>query len=102
MGSSRLLNEMFGSLPEEGQASSGLRVTGDKATMGALQDALQEAASLLRDNEDLADWCEKSFKAIAAGIRKGDTVTLPAFQETPDVASFNDDDAGIGPDEEGY
>lgn len=63
-------------------------------------DALHEASSAIRENEDLADWAEKSYKVIAMGMRKGDSVTLPAFQETPDADSFNDD-AGIGPDDEG-
>lgn len=91
------LAEIF-SLREEGQ-SGGLRVTGDKDTLGALMECLQEAASAIRDNEDLADWAEQAYKTVATGMRKGDTVTLPPFKETPDVGGFNDD-TGMGPDDE--
>ncbi len=84
---------------EEAGAKSGLHVSGDKATLGALMDCLHEASSAIRENEDLADWAEQAYKAIAMGMRKGDTVTLPPFEETPDVDSFGGD-AGIGPEEE--
>lgn len=110
--SAKLLREMFGlvEMPaingsaapkaEAGAgAAQGLRVTGDKATLGALQEALQEAGAALNDNPDLAEWCEKAWKAVAQGARDGGSVTLPAFTETPDIDSFNDDE-GPGPEEE--
>lgn len=125
----RLLTEMFarvlredGAVPEPidggdtqpnqgappkaaGGSTSGLRVSGDKATLGALQDALQEASAAIQGNEDLSQWCEQAYKAVAMGMRRdsGGTVTLPAYQETPDIGSFNDDDGtGAGPGDEGY
>lgn len=88
-----------------GGSTQGLRVSGDKATLGALQDALQEASSSIQDNEDLSQWCEQAYKAVAMGMRRdsGGSVTLPAYQETPDLGSFNDDDGmGTGPGDEGY
>lgn len=79
-------------------SATGLRVSGDKETLGALMDALNEAENSISDNEDLADWCGKAWKIISRGLNSG-SVTLPPFQRTPDIDSFNDDNTGIGPDD---
>lgn len=90
---------MFSSEPQnEAATGSGLRISGDKATMGALQDALHSVE--VADNPDLTEWCEQAWKALAKGVQSG-TATLPAFAETPALDSFNDDQ-GPGPDSEEY
>jgi hypothetical protein len=81
---------------------TGLRVSGDKATLGALCDCLHEASVAIGDNQDLADWAEQAYKACAQAFRLTTTspsVTLPPFEETPDIDSFNDD-PGTGASDE--
>ena len=91
--------ERYGEPKNEGPESlHGLRVTGDKATLGALQDALHQATD--SEAPDLVEWCEQAWKAVAKGLHSGN-VTLPPFSQTPDVDSFNDDQ-GLGPDSEEY
>jgi len=66
---------------EDGQA--GATVTGDRETLDALMKCLQEAEHAA-DEPDVADWAGTAWKAVAAGIRNGGTVTLPRFQEAPE------------------
>ena len=84
------------------EQQAGLRITGDAATLGALQDALHEASASISDDDDLSEWCTQAFKVVANGIKGGTgSVTLPSYKETPGLDSFNDD-TGNSPDEEGY
>jgi hypothetical protein len=77
----------------------GLRISGDRATLAALRDALEEYSGSGRAVEDVADWIDDCVRAIdMANRRNSDTVTLPKFEATPDLDSF-DDDAG---DEEDF
>lgn len=77
----------------------GLRISGDRVTLAALRDALEEYSGSGRANEDTIDWIDDCVRAIdMANRRNSDTVTLPKFEATPDLDSF-DDDAG---DEEDF
>jgi hypothetical protein len=74
----------------------GIRISGDKGTLEALQEALQEAESLIENNDDLADWCAMAWKTLASGIRRGEAVVnLPKFEAVPE-----DMDPDAGEDEE--
>ena len=104
----RLLGEMFfGPKDEAADAGAGVRITGDKPSLGALQDALHAASATpeMRENPALAKWCDQAWKAVAKGLHSG-TVTLPSYDENPpakpdepDLDSF-DDDQGPGPDDD--
>lgn len=98
MKAAALLNFYRGALKESTTGASGLRVSGDKATLGALLDCLHEASVAIGDNPDMADWAEQAYKACASayqrngnGSEQAVSVTLPPFSETPDIDSFNDD-----------
>jgi hypothetical protein len=108
----KMLGEIFGGPCDDGpdeaaetESNSGLRITGDRATLSALEDVL-EMASRSHSNEDIAEWAESATDAIsqatAGRANSGNgNVTLPAFKATPSVDSFNDDQ-GPGPDDEEY
>ncbi len=70
----------------------GLRISGDRATLAALRDALEEYSGSGRADEDVIDWLDDCVRAIdMAHRRNSDTVTLPKFEATPDLDSFDDD-----------
>lgn len=74
----------------------GIRVSGDKATLEALQEALQEAESLIEGNDDLADWCAMAWKTLASSMRRGEgVVNLPKYEAVPE-----DMDPDAGEDDE--
>lgn len=68
---------------EAAAVPGGLQLTGDKETLGALQECLQEAEHSAGD-PDLASWAGKAWKAVAAGIRGNGSVTLPKFEQAPE------------------
>lgn len=84
---------------EAGEAGSGLRVTGDQATLEALHQVIDEASNKLSQDlgDDICDWLDDCSRALV-GASNG-SVTLPAFKATPGLDSFNDD-AGTGGEEE--
>lgn len=80
-----------------GETTQGLRITGDQGTMEALIDALDFVANRYgTQNEDIADWAERSVEALHTGIRAG-TASLPPYRETEGMEDF-EDDTGPGPD----
>jgi hypothetical protein len=66
-------------------------VVADKATLGALQRALENVRT--RD-DDLQDWIDDVIREISRAMKSGGELTLPKFEETPDLDSFDDDDGG--------
>ncbi len=83
------------SSPDPG--TRGLRITGDRATLGALQDALLEAEH--NADSDVAHWCGLAWRALAHGIQSGrDTVTLPEFMEVPAELEPDEDEHSSGED----
>lgn len=74
---------------EAGQ--QGITLSGDKETLGALQEALQEAEHSAES--DVANWAGRAWKAVAAGIRGNGSFSLPRFEATPDDM-MPDDDGG--------
>lgn len=78
-------------------STGGLRVTGDAATLEALQSVFE---SLRTSDQDLEDWASDCETAIRQSLRKGDgNVTLPKFEAAPDLDDFDDDG---GSEEEEY
>ncbi len=74
----------------------GINVSADKATLKALAKALNAVKT---NDDDLADWVDDCIREIERSARSGDgTVTLPKFEATPDLDSFDDD--GGSEDEE--
>lgn len=73
----------------------GIRISGDPGTLAALQEALQEAGALIEGNDDLADWCDGAWKALAQGIRRGEgSVSLPKFESVPEDLEPDEDEEG--------
>jgi hypothetical protein len=66
-------------------------VIADKATLGALQRALENVRT--RD-DDLQDWIDDVIREISRAMRTGGELTLPKFEATPDLDSFDEDDGG--------
>lgn len=78
---------------KEEAVPQGITLSGDKETLGALMDALQEAESAHGVDSDVANWCGRAWKAVAAGIRGNGSFNLPRFESTPDDM-MPDDDGG--------
>lgn len=75
----------------------GLRMSGDRATMAKLRDVLDEVSARGRTDEDTLDWIDECVRAIdEAHRRNADSVSLPKFQETPDVDDLDVPDADEG------
>ena len=75
----------------------GLRISGDKETLGALMDALQEAEHA--SEPDLSSWCHSAVQALAQGIRRGGgSVSLPRFEQVPAELEPEEDIEGAGED----
>lgn len=65
--------------PERTNAAAGVRITGDAATLGALENILSDV-----QDESLVDWADDARDALASALRKGGdtiTVTLPTFKQ---------------------
>lgn len=60
-------------------AQQGTRITGDAATLGALENILSDVT-----DESVMDWADEARDALGAAIRKGGdqiTATLPPFKQ---------------------
>jgi hypothetical protein len=66
-------------------------VKADKMTLNALQKALEAVRT--RD-DDLQDWIDDTIREIGRAIRTGSELTLPKFEATPGLDTFDDDDGG--------
>lgn len=76
---------------KEEATPQGITLSGDKETLGALMEALQEAESANGVDSDVANWCGRAWKAVAAGIRGNGSFNLPRFEKTPDDMMPDDD-----------
>lgn len=72
-------------------------VKADPKTLGALQQALENVRT--RD-DDLQDWIDDAIREISRAIRTGGDLTLPKFEATPGLDTFDDDDGGGYEDED--
>lgn len=66
---------------EEGQ--QGITLSGDRETLDALMQCLQEAEHAA-DDQDVANWAGNAWKAVAAGIRGNGSFNLPKFEGAPE------------------
>lgn len=66
-------------------------VKADKMTLEALQTALE---SVRTRDDDLQDWIDDVIREIGRAIRSGSELTLPKFEATPGLDTFDDDDGG--------
>lgn len=71
------------SIFDEDAGGGGITLSGDKETLGAMMECLQEAEHAAAD-PDHKVWAGKAWKAIAAGIRGDGNVTLPKFESAPE------------------
>ncbi len=70
----------------------GIRLSGDRATLSKLRDVLDEVSARGRSDEDTLEWIDECVRALDESARRNtDSVTLPKFQETPDVEDFDDE-----------
>lgn len=103
----KILREIFG-VDEAPHAQQGLRITGSQRALEALEQALNVASGAPPTTDwsvDEAEWAGKACMTIGKAVSAGNgSVTLPEFEATPDLDSFDDDDGiGIDPnDERGY
>lgn len=72
-------------------------ISADAATLGALQKALESVRS---GDDDLMDWIEDVVREISRAVKSGGQLTLPKFEATPSLDTFDDDDGGS--EEEDY
>lgn len=82
-----------------GGPPTGLKLSGgewDPATLEALLTALQAVRT--RD-DDLAEWVDDVVRAIGQGLKTKGDVSIPKYEATPSLDSF-DDDAGGSDDED--
>jgi hypothetical protein len=77
---------------DEAAGSTGITMDGDKETLSALMECLQEAEGASGLDSGVAKWAGGAWKAIAAGIRGNGSVTLPKFQEKPTPAPYAEED----------
>lgn len=82
---------------EQGEPTTGLRITGDAGTLEILGQAIELLAKHGADDD--AEWADEALNALR-GAKDGN-VTLPPFKATPGLDSFNDD-SGAGPEDEDY
>ena len=104
MSTRKVLNEFFG-LKEVDAIDGGvqgIRLSGDRETMGALMTALQEAEKAEGVDPDVAAWCGKAWKAVAQGASRGGQVSLPRFEETPEDLMPDDDSGSVEGEEGGF
>ena len=71
------------SIFDEAAGGNGAQITGDRETLDALMQCLQEAEHAT-DDPDISTWAGKAWKAVAAGIRGSGSVTLPKFEQADD------------------
>lgn len=69
---------------KEEATPQGITLSGDKETLGALMECLQEAEHAQGVDPDVASWAGRAWKAVAAGIRGNGSFNLPRFESTPD------------------
>ena len=72
-------------------------VKADKVTLDALQRALE---SVRTRDDDLQDWIDDVVREIGRAVRSGGELTLPKFEATPSLDTFDDDDGGGYEDED--
>lgn len=71
----------------QGGKSAG-SVKADPKTLGALQKALESVRS---GDDDLMDWIDDVVREISRAIKSGSELTLPKFEATPGLDTFDDD-----------
>lgn len=80
------------------QSAAGLRITGDVETLRVLAEIIDESSGEAAD--EYAEWINKATIALSQAIRSGSgNVTLPSYEASPGLDSF-DDDQGPGPGDE--
>lgn len=91
---------------EAATGAQGITLNGDRETLDALMQCLQEAEHSV-DDKAVSQWAGRAWKAVAAGIRGDGSVTLPKFETAPEPVDdvdqdlMPDDDMAPMDDEEG-